>query len=157
MIMSKEVLAAWIGAAGLVVAALIGGGYALMGRGDGPPVAPRPPGQENAMVDITIHDELGSNQYSEALNIEIDGQSKGDLVIDGTSRPEAEMTFSVNPGTHKFEIQGNTQALAADGSYQQFPVQGNGDITISEEDNQSFDVVQAGVSGNTIIADLQES
>jgi len=109
------------------------------------------------MVDITIHDELGSNQYSESLNIEIDGQSKGDLIIESGARPEAKMTFSLNSGVHNFEIQGNTQALASDGSLQQFPVVGKGDITVSDEDSQSFDVVQAGVSGSTIIADLQES
>jgi hypothetical protein len=164
--MSKEVIIATISAIAVIVAAIITGTYTLRAQhNDGPPPAPRPPGQEEAAVDVTIHDELGDNQYSEALNIEIDGQSKGDLIIDGTARPEAEMVVSLNPGAHNYEIQGTTQALASDGALsqysdgalRQFPVEGKGEITVSDEENQSFDVTQLGASGSTLIVGLEES
>jgi hypothetical protein len=156
--MSKEVIGAVIGGLAVVGAALITGYYTLRAQpGDAPGPAPRPPGQEEAAVDITIHDELGDNQYSEALNIEIDGRSEGDLVIDRTTRPEAELTVSLNPGVHNYEIQGNTQAYDTYGNLAQFPVEGKGEITVSNEDNQSFDLVQLGVSGNVIIAGMEES
>jgi hypothetical protein len=115
------------------------------------PPAPAPPGQEQ--VDVTIRDVLGDVQYSESLNFEIDGESKGDLIIQTQTRPEAEMTISLAPGSHNYEIQGTTQALAPDGSVQQYPVQGKGQIDVLDEDNQLFEV-QGGWVGNTLVVEL---
>ena len=154
--MGKEagIAAAVIGAIGLIVAALITGVFSPDPPGPGP--APAPPGQEQA--DITIRDELGDTQYSEALNIKIDGESKGDLIIAQDSRPYAEMTVSLAPGSHNYEISGTTQMLASDGSVQQFPVAGEGELIVSEDDpNQSYDLRQAGVVGNTLMAELDST
>ena len=155
--MGKEagIAAAVIGAIGLIVAALITGVFSPDPQ-PGPGPAPAPPGQEQ--VDVTIRDQLGDTQYSESLNIKINGQSKGDLIIARDTRPSAEMTVSLAPGSHNYEIAGNAQMLAADGSLQQFPVAGEGELIVSEDDpNQSYDVVQAGVSGNTVIAELDST
>ncbi len=153
--MSKEVIAAVISAIGLIGAAVATGVFTPDPQ-PGPGPAPAPPGQEQ--VDVTISDELGDTQYSEALNIKIDGESKGDLIIEHSSRPYADMTVSLAPGSHNYEIQGTAQMLATDGSVQQFPVEGEGEIVVSEEDpNQSFDILQAGVVGNTLVAELESA
>jgi hypothetical protein len=149
------IVAAVIGAIGLIGAALVTGVFSPDSQ-TGPGPAPAPPGQKQ--VDVTIYDELGDNQYSESLNVEIDGTSKGDLIIQSQTRPQAEMTFSLAPGSHNYELSGTTQALAADGSTQQFPVVGKGNIDVLDEDNQSFAIVQTGVAnGNTLVEELQKS
>ena len=156
--MNKDVTVALISAVGLILAGIATAYFTGVFTPDPKqtPSAPAPPGQEQ--VDITIHDELGDNQYSEALNIEIDGTSKGDLVIQSQSRPAAEMSFSLAPGSHNYEISGTTQALATDGSVQQFPVVGKGNIDVLDEENQTFYVVQTGVTGgNTLVEELQKS
>jgi len=149
------IIAAVIGAIGLIGDALVTGVFSP-DPPPGPGPAPAPPGQEQA--DVTIRDELGDTQYSEALNIKIDGESKGDLIIARDSRPYAEMTVSLAPGSHNYEISGTTQMLALDGSVQQFPVAGEGELIVSEDDpNQSYDLRQAGTQGNTLIAELEST
>jgi hypothetical protein len=149
------IAAAVIGAIGLIGAALVTGVFSP-DTPVGPGPAPPPPGQERA--DVTIRDELGDTQYSEALNIKIDGESKGDLIIERNTRPYAEMTVSLAPGSHNYEISGTTQMLDTYGNVQQFPVAGEGELIVSEDDpNQSYDLRQTGTQGNTLIAELDST
>jgi hypothetical protein len=61
--MSKEVIGATIGGIAIIVGAIITGFYTLQSQQTGGPVAaPRPPGQEEAVVDVTIYDQLGEGE-----------------------------------------------------------------------------------------------
>jgi hypothetical protein len=97
---------------------------------------------------------LGETQYSESLNIKIDGKSEGDLVIQDRQRPEASLTVSLAPGTHTFEIQGSTYALAQDGTYQQYPVTGEGTIDIIKGDSEQSFQVTGTITPEGVVADL---
>jgi hypothetical protein len=146
------IFAVMIGAVGIVSVALM----VQLGNGEDTGPSPRAEPTDGGVraVDVTIWDRLSSTQYSESVYIEIDGNTEGDLVID-RQRPEDSMTVSLAPGNHVYEIQGNTQAKARDGSWQEFPVEGKGEITVSDEDNQSFGVVKTVTSGSTLVAYLE--
>jgi hypothetical protein len=149
--MSTQVKVAVIGAIALVAAALVTG--FLTRPGSDRPDPPPPPGHPDP-VSVTIYDRLGDTQYSESLNIKIDGKSEGDLIIQDRQRPEASLSVSLAPGTHTFEIEGSTYALAQDGSLNQYPVIGEGTIDIIKGDSdQSFEVTGT-ITPDGVVADL---
>ena len=149
--MSTQVKVAVIGAIGLIAAAIVTG--FLTRPSPDRPNPPAPPGQPDP-VSVTIYDRLGETQYSESLNIKIDGKSEGDLVIQDRQRPEASLTVSLAPGTHTFEIQGSTYALDQDGTYQQYPVTGEGTIDIIKGDSEQSFQVTGTITPEVVVADL---
>ncbi len=148
--MSTQVKVAIIGAIGLIAAAIVTG-FLTLGPGLGPPS----PSEQPDQVTVTIYDRLGEAEYSESLNIEIDGKSEGDLVIEDRQRLEASMTVSLAPGTHLYKIQGTTNALAQGNTRRQFPVYAEGRIDVLEGDpEQSFEV-RGTYTPDGVIAELQ--
>jgi hypothetical protein len=143
--MSTQVKGAIIGAKGLIAAAIVTG-FLILGPDPGPPGPP---------VTVTIYDRLGEAEYSESLNIKIDGKSEGDLVIEDRQRPEASMTVSLVPGTHLYEIQGTTNALAQDNTRRQFPVYAEGRIDVLEGDSEQSFEVRGTYTPDGVIAELQ--
>jgi hypothetical protein len=143
--MSTQVKGAIIGAIGLIAAAIVTG-FLTLGPDPGPPGPP---------VTVTIYDRLGEAEYSESLNIKIDGKNKGDLVIEDRQRPEASMTVSLAPGTHLYEIQGTTNALAQDNTRRQFPVYAEGRIDVLEGDSEQSFEVRGTYTPDGVIAELQ--
>ncbi len=145
--MGTRVRVAIIGAIGLIAAAIVTG-FLTLGPDPGPPGQPDP-------VTVTIYDRLGETEYSESLNIKIDGKNEGDLVIEDRQRPEASLTVSLAPGTHLYEIQGTTNVLAQDNTRRQFPVYAEGRIDVLEGDaEQSFEV-RGTYTPDGVIAELQ--
>jgi hypothetical protein len=148
--MSTQTKVAIIGALGLIAAALVTG---FLSRPKDDPGPPRPPNPAEP-VTVTIYDRLGETQYSESLNIHIDGKNEGDLVIQHGQRPEASTTVSLDPGTHSYEIQGATYALSQSGSLLQYPVTGEGTIDILEGDSNQTFAVRGTITSNQIVAEL---
>lgn len=149
--MSPEVKAGVIGAVATVVASIMGIAYVKQDD-SGPTIIDDPPPEESS-VDVPIYAHLGQTQCSMAVNVEIDGDSEGDLQIQSDRRPEASMKVSLKPGPHSFEIRGETSSLAQDGVCRLYPVTGEGTISVSE--GESFEI-QGGFSGTTLVVDLVE-
>jgi hypothetical protein len=150
--MNTEVKVAIIGTAKLIIAALISGYFLIGSQTDDNPSAKR-----RSNIDVTISANLYDEDYplKQDLSVEIDGEHKGDLSLETDVEPEDSMSISlVAPKSHHYEIGGTTE-VTLNGGNLEYPVSGEGEIDVLDEENQTFDIVLLGAKRGTFLVELK--
>ena len=156
--MNTEVKVAIISALGVIVAgiaaAVFTDWFSLDPEPDPKPLIVQAQREQEA-VDVAIQgdvswaEELTDDRLvmsTMELDVEVDGQGRGTLDIERATETQDELPVTLDPGIHNYEIQGTAQFYYSDSEtyseeYSVSSVSDQDEIVVSEEDQQTFDVV----------------